>query len=119
MGVTVDGKFNIYMKQGDKISLVVNTIGNIKAEVNDAAIFMIKEKITDADVDAVLVEYITVGVDNEIPILITSDRTDLLEVKNYYWSVKHIKGDTRYTVVPDAGNTSFPKLKVRGVLINE
>jgi hypothetical protein len=119
MALTIDSNDNIYIKKDDTIMIIISTIGIIKAEVGDTAIFTVKSKVCDGDDIAVLTKDIDVIIDDEIPIYITSDETELLDEGVYHWSVKHIKGTNKYTIIPDEGNRKYPTFNVGSVMISE
>lgn len=119
MAVTIDHKKNVSIKKGDSVGLLITTVGMIQAVVGNTAIFMLKVSDRDADEDAVITKRVVVAIPNEIRIGISSSETALLLIKRYYWSVKHTKGDSDYTIIPDNGNSRYPYFKVGGVLINE
>lgn len=118
MAQVVSGS-NVCIKLGDPISLTISTVGDVKAEIGDAAKFMLKLSPTSSDEEAIISNDITVITENEIPIYVSSDDTKLLSKRTYYWSVKHYKTTDEYTIIPDSTSCSdYPTITVGGALIN-
>ena len=117
MAQTVSGS-NVCIKVGDPIALTISTTGDVVAEVGDTAKFMIKLSPYQSDDSAVVSKDITVTVDNEIPIYVSSADTEKLDEGTYYWSVKHYKDGEEYTIIPDSGCSDYPTFKIYGRLIN-
>ena len=102
MAVKFNNKNNICIKRGDPVELTVLSLGDVKAEVGDTAVFMVKESKDTPDIDALITKNINVSLDSQIPIYVPSSETKILITGEFVWSIKHTKqnGDT-YVIIPD------------------
>jgi len=118
MALSIKNKFDICINKGDPIELLLTTLGDVRAEIGETAVFMIKNDPSDLDVNAIFTKNITISETLIINIEVTTAETELFDIGNYFWSVKHTKNGNKYTIIPDDSCTNFPALKIKEVLIN-
>lgn len=96
VGVFVDNKYNIFVRQGDSGAVVIKGIP-------DDNTYKVSLGIVDPDSGSIVKEISTYASSvTQVAINITTQQTESLNVGKYLYGIKLTVGDSETTVIPNA-----------------